>query len=305
MDIKKVFIVGAGALGVMYGKYIKEYIGYDNLFFIADDKRIDKYNKNQFYANDELIKFNYVSPENKDNIKADLIIFALKFTSMDDGIKIVKNFVKEDTIFLSVMNGISSEGIIEDNYGSDHVLYCEVHGMDTTKEKNKVYYKNVGVIVFSSKESIINDDVKAVNSLLKSSNLAYENPKDIKHKLWSKFMLNTAVNPASAVFNANYGKIYNDEEVREVIINTMKEVSSIAKEEGVILTDEEIYNWMEIMGSLNKEGLPSLRQDTKNKRKTEIELFCGTIRKLGKKHNIKTPYNDFLYEKVKEIESNY
>ena len=45
-----------------------------------------------------------------------------------------------------------------------------------------------------------------------------------------------------------------------------------------------------------------MRQDTKAKRKTEVELFSGTLRKLGKKHQIPTPGNNWLYEKIQEIE---
>ena len=32
-------------------------------------------------------------------------------------------------------------------------------------------------------------------------------------------------------------------------------------------------------------------------------LFSGTIRSLGKKHGIPTPTNDFLYDRIKEMEN--
>ena len=51
--------------------------------------------------------------------------------------------------------------------------------------------------------------------------------------------------------------------------------------------------------------MPSMRQDGLAKRKSELELFSGTILKLGKKHNIPTPVNQRIYEKILEIESLY
>ena len=48
-----------------------------------------------------------------------------------------------------------------------------------------------------------------------------------------------------------------------------------------------------------------MRQDGKAHRKSEVELFSGTIRRLGVKHGIPTPVNDWLYGKVQEMESQY
>ncbi|MCR4743153.1 MAG: ketopantoate reductase family protein, partial [Treponema sp.] len=48
-------------------------------------------------------------------------------------------------------------------------------------------------------------------------------------------------------------------------------------------------------------------QDMEARRKSENPFFCGTIMELGKKHNIPTPYCEFLYqlidasEKVRQI----
>lgn len=39
MEIKKIGIIGQGALGVMYGNYLKKRMGNENVFFIADEGR--------------------------------------------------------------------------------------------------------------------------------------------------------------------------------------------------------------------------------------------------------------------------
>lgn len=303
MQIKNVFIIGAGALGLMYASYLKDYLK-DDVYFIADEKRVKKYKNMDYIINGKKYNFNFVCDEEK-NKKADLIIFAVKFTGMDAAIKSVKNFVKDDTIFLSVMNGIESENIIEENYGGKHLLYCEVHGMDSQKEDNKVSFSKVGTICYGSKDNEMTEDVKAVKELFKNSNLPYEIPENIMHNLWRKLMLNDAVNQVVAVYETTYGGIQKQGKARDMVINVMKEVQKVAKAEGIELTDKEINDWMALMDTLSPDNAPSLRQDTKAKRKTEVELFSGTIKKLGKKHNIKTPLNDYLYDKIKEIENNY
>ena len=48
-----------------------------------------------------------------------------------------------------------------------------------------------------------------------------------------------------------------------------------------------------------------MRQDGKAHRKSEVELFGGTIRTLAKKHGIPVPVNDWLYHTILEMEAAY
>jgi len=53
------------------------------------------------------------------------------------------------------------------------------------------------------------------------------------------------------------------------------------------------------------DGEPSMRQDSKAHRKSEVELFAGTIRRLAGKHGISVPVNNWLYEKIMDMEAGY
>ena len=48
-----------------------------------------------------------------------------------------------------------------------------------------------------------------------------------------------------------------------------------------------------------------MAQDVEAKRFSEVELFAGTVLSLGKKYGVATPVNQFLYNKIKAMESNY
>ena len=111
MEIKKIGIVGQGALGVMYGNYLKKRMGNENVFFIADEGRVNRYRSADMVCNGEACGFSYRSPA--EAVTADLIIFAGKFMGMESALETVKPCVGEHTLFLSVLNGISSEEMIE------------------------------------------------------------------------------------------------------------------------------------------------------------------------------------------------
>ena len=52
------------------------------------------------------------------------------------------------------------------------------------------------------------------------------------------------------------------------------------------------------------DGKTSMLQDVEAGRKTEVDIFAGTIVKLGLKHNIPTPYNKILMEMIEIIHEN-
>lgn len=45
----------------------------------------------------------------------------------------VRNQVGKDTVILSVLNGITSEAVIGNILGMEHMLYCVAQGMDAVK----------------------------------------------------------------------------------------------------------------------------------------------------------------------------
>ena len=62
---------------------------------------------------------------------------------------------------------------------------------------------------------------------------------------------------------------------------------------------------MALADSLAPEGKPSMRQDGEAHRPSEVELFAGTMVRLGRKHGVPTPVNDWLYDRVREMEAAY
>ena len=89
------------------------------------------------------------------------------------------------------------------------------------------------------------------------------------------------------------------------MIAAMREVVLVANAEGVPLTEQDVTDWVQVIDDFAPEGAPSMRQDGMAHRKSEVELFAGTIRRLGAAHGVPTPVNDWLYQRVQEIESQY
>lgn len=304
MEIKTVRVVGQGALGTMFGRQMANNMPQGSLQFIASPQRARRYKEEGVYANGQLCNFSYISPGSPASAP-DLIIFAVKATALSAAIQDAQNHVGENTIILSLLNGITSEEELGAAFGVEKVLYCVAQGMDATKIGNQLTYQNMGLLSFGEKDSAQTPRVEAVARFFKKVGIAYEQPADMQHKMWSKFMLNVGVNQAATVFETDYGALQQPGPGRTAMLDAMREVMQIAQCKGVALTVQDIDYWMGVIDKLSPAGMPSMRQDALEKRRGEVELFAGTVMRLGKETGIATPVNAYFYAAVNEMEKGY
>ncbi len=297
MEIKTIGIIGRGALGIMYGKYLADRLGSGAVFFIADEERAARYRAEETFCNGEPCGFVYRTPKEAEPV--DLLVFAVKATGLERAIGTARPFVGEGTLVLSVLNGISSEQALEEAYGARHVIYACVQGMDAVKEKNRLTYWHMGYIAVGNKNGERDERLTAVTDLLDRTGLEYKVPDDIIRMQWGKLMLNTGVNQVTAVYRAPYGKVQKEGEARAMMIEAMKEVGRVAKTCDIELTDEDIAYWVSLIDTLDPEGYTSMCQDVLAGRPTEVELFAGTMLRMAREAGISLPVNEFLYESLK------
>lgn len=301
MTIQKVSILGLGALGILYGSHIAARIPKGNLRIIADENRIRGYRENGVYCNGQTCDFTYL--DSKIEEPADLLIFSVKFGQLKSAIQAAKGQVGEHTAILSTLNGITSEEYLAEAFGKEKILLCTVQGMDAVKERNYMTYQHLGNISIGTWDNLPSSRLAAVTSFFDRVEIPYELPGDMERQLWNKLLLNVGVNQAVAVYETNYGGVQEEGEPRRIMLAAMEEVLEIARAKQIHLNEDDIKNWLPVIHRLNPEGMPSMRQDTLAHRPTEVELFSGTINRLGRQLGIPTPINKMLYGRIKELEA--
>ena len=298
--IEKVYISGLGAIGGAYGSIFFNY-NPESVAVIADKRRIANYQKNGIIINNNIYPFNYSSPE--ENIhKADLILIAVKYHQLEQSLKDIKNFVKEDTIILSLLNGITSEEIVAREYGEDRILHSFVVAVDAIRKDTRINFNNIGKIVFGTNAESRKYMVNAVKDFFDRAGVPYSVPEDIIRELWWKFMMNVGLNQVSAVLKADYGVFQSMKEARDLLEAASMEVVYIAEKAGINLCRDDILKCFEILNPLSPTGESSMLQDVKAGRKTEVEMFSGAVIELGEKYNINTPVNKILFNMIKTLE---
>lgn len=292
MNIKKVCMIGFGAVGALYGEMLNDYLGSYNVEILAKGDRLERYKKNGITINGKTKFYNVVNP--KEASKADFILLATKNLQIDEAVIDIRNAVGKNTIILSLLNGIESEEKLIKAYGEDKVLYGFCVGLNSENSGSNIKFSSIGKIVFGEKDNSDSESVKSLKDLFNKANVPYLVPQNIRHDQYNKFMLNTVFNTLSAICRGGYG-IFNSPSLEDLSRKIAKEVIEVSKKEGVILTEKDFEDDLKLIVSLPTYGRTSMCQDIMASKKTENNWFSGTVIRLGEKHNIPTPYNRSIY----------
>lgn len=118
-------------------------------------------------------------------------------------------------------------------------------------------------------------------------------------------MMNVGVNQISALLRAPYGVFQKIGEARELMEMASREVIRLSERIGINLNEEDLQRYIKVLDTLRPEGKTSMLQDVEAGRKTEVEIFAGTVSELGREYGVATPVNDFLLRAIHTIEQTY
>jgi len=300
--IETAYIVGAGALGLLYMPALNRALG-ENCRFLAGDDRFESLRGREFRINGETHRFP-VSRAADLAGKADLILVAVKNMHLEAIAPLLRKAAGPGTILVSVLNGIDSEAFLKGCCPESTVLTCAVLGMDAVKEGNSLSYTREGKFLMGAEDGERDGPaLAAFTDLLERAGLAYTVPEDIQRELWYKWMINMGINQVSAVTGAVYREFQKEEEAFDLMKEAMEETIRVARKAGVDLKEEDHASWRKVLHSLGPGGKTSMLQDMEAGRRTEVDYFAGRLIALGAALGVETPVNRTLYRIIKTREN--
>ena len=301
--IENIAIIGMGALGLLFGDLLQRNAEL-SVGFIVDAARMERYRREPIRINGVPKGFDLLPAGAAAKI-ADLVIFAVKSTALEGAMEDAAGYVGKGTVLVSLLNGITSEGLLEARFGRENVVYCTAQGMDATRQGRTLTYSKPGQLCIGLPDGRSRDALDALEDMLARAGVPHTVEADILHRMWSKLMLNVGVNQVVMVREGSYGTVQAPGAAREQMIAAMREVIALSRLEGVPVTEDDLEYYVGLIDTLSPDGMPSMRQDGLARRKSEVELFSGTVLRLAAKHGLDVPVNRELYDAVRRMEAAY
>lgn len=304
----KICMLGTGSLGSTIGGTLAQ--GGSEVYFVDQWKEhIDKINENGLKMTDEK-EDRYVKVDARTSAEGmgpvDLVIVLVKSFATKEAVSQLKetNVIGENTLVMSLQNGLGNEETIAEVVGEANVISGKTYvggrllspGYVSAGVKGKYTY--IGKLTGE-----ITDRIQAVCDEFNKAGLLCEVSDNIKGLIWDKLLINVAAGALCGITRLPYGPLYEEEYIKETAVAAIQEGIDVAKAAGVKLKSEDPeYPWYAASEGLPETFKTSILQSLELKRPTEIDFINGSVVEWGKKFGIPTPVNRTLVTCVKGIE---
>lgn len=302
-EIKTVSLIGLGGIGCFLASHLGPVLG-DNLRIIAGGSRRERLEQEGVTVNGVNHRFHMVSPEETCGQNyPDLAIIITKFPALSQAIEDIKNQIGPDTLIMAPLNGVEAEEKVAQAFGWDNLLYSLAKVSVVMKDGHASFNPEVAQIELGEKHNeTLSPRVQAVKELFERSGIRTLVPEDMERAIWYKYMCNVSENQSAAVLGIPFGAWSVSEDANLIREALMREVVAVANKKGISLSEEDIKVQGRRLKKVTPKNKPSTLQDIEAGRKTEVEMFGGTMIRMGRELGVPTPYNEMFYHGIKVLE---
>lgn len=252
----------------------------------------------------------------KDIGVCDLVIVCVKSYDTEEAVKEAKASIGENTLVLTLQNGLGNEEVIAEIVGPEKVVGGVTSHGSTYVGDGKVRHAGKGETIIGRwytpaarkdvrKWYIPRRRLEEISALFKKSSFETKISDNIKEVIWSKLIINVGINALGALARLKNGDLFKYEWTRNVMKQAVMEAVKVAKRRRISLVYSDPVKKIESVCSSSSDNACSMLQDVLDGQKTEIDYINGAIAAEGAALGVPTPVNSVLTDLVKALETGY
>lgn len=293
----KVAVIGAGAMGSLYGGFLAEAKHHVYLIDVFE-AHVDSINKNGLCIIEDgkeiYIKNIRATTDAAEVGIVDLAIVFVKSTITDIAVKQNRQIFGENTIVLTLQNGLGNIEKINKVVDVKQIIAGTSANGANMVEPGKINHAGNGGTVIGEINGILSSRIKELRHVLNIPKLGPCQVSDnVIGLLWDKLLVNAGINPITALTGLKNGELLENQESIDLLEMVVDEGISVANSLGIKLGYTDAEHCKDVARATG-DNTSSMLSDIKNKRKTEILNINGAIVREGIKYNISTPINETL-----------
>lgn len=308
----KVLIVGAGALGSVFGCLLRDK-GYE-VGLLEPSSRLDDIRESGLrvsglFGDHECSDFElYPSHLDVPAGYYDLVLITVKSFHTQAAARQVAPEVGDDALVISLQNGIGNYEAIAAEVGEGRTLAARVifgaRMADRAHAEVTVYAEPV--MIGSPANAVDMSRISPIAAAFSEAGIPTQPTSEINKFIWSKMLYNCSLNPLSAILNVPYGKLLQSDGTRNLMRQMVEEIFAVAHAQGIELFWKQPSEYLELL--FNKlvpdtaAHFASMAQDLQAGRRTEIEALNGAVVRLGEEVGVNCPANATLSDLIRAAE---
>lgn len=321
----RVAVLGAGGVGSVVAGYLAR-AGYD-VIMLARPGHTAAVQQNGLQVRG-LGDFHVRVPafaDAKDLRETDMLIVTVKTKDMERALAGVAH-LKVGGI-ASLQNGMVKNEQIAKVFGWDRVIGATTMIGAGLVCDGEVEYTLDGITFFGELDERQSERVSEIVDMFVKAGLKGAAADDIESVEWTKQAFQNPFAPLSAITRLPVHRVWSSPHLAALSVHMFREVAAVARARGVELSkhpawslfnipiwrdapfDEAVRMIVEVGERVTASGrthiIPSMLQDVRAGKQTEIEETVGYVMKEGQRLGVPVPYTEFAYRTVKAVEENY
>lgn len=309
----KILVFGAGAVGLTVGGFLSRD---HDVTLLGRPRYLNPIRKkgltvSGIWGRHHFPRFSFalsLAQVKKFKTRFDLVLITVKAYDTERAAREIKKIAGPKTLLLSLQNGLGNIEALHRYFPKKRVLAGRIiFGVEMLAPAR------VKVTVMAEPSAIGETYKKGksaraikIAAMLSRAGVPAAVCQDVKALLWAKVIYNCALNPLASVLGSHYGFLMEKEITRMLMDEAVREIYAVAKKARVYLKPETAEEYLALFYSKlvprTYAHHPSMLQDLRNGKKTEIEALNGAIAKIGKKFSVPTPVNAMLADMIRQKE---
>ncbi len=230
----------------------------------------------------------------------DLALLTVKTYQNAVAVPAMRPLVGQDTTVLCLQNGIDSYQAAAGLLGTERVLpgaaYIEAARMGPGQIRQS---GSVVRIAFGEADGSDSQRGRTIRQALSDAGINAQFSQDIRQILWTKFLFIATMAGVTSLSRETMAEIMPRPEWRQVIINCMREIETVARASQVDLAPDIVETTVAYIEGDLEDMHASMHADIMAGRPLELEALTGAVVRAGQSAGVPTPINDVIYAALK------
>ncbi len=298
----RIAVVGAGAMGGLYGAFLAR-VGGDIHFLMRRDYEAVKSSGltvKSCLGDFHLDHVNcYRHPEEIGTV--DLVFVGLKTTANQYYQQLISPLMGPNTKVLSAQNGLGNEEQLAELFGPRCVAGGLAFLCSNRLSPGVINHLDYGFLKIGNFQRLPDDTLRTFTGMIQEAGVECTTIDDLTLARWQKLIWNVPFNGLSTLLDLTVDKIMQDPQLHEQAWRLMKEVQTAAQSDKLNIDDEFLEHMMDLTTKM-KPYFTSMHLDRQHGNPMEIESIIGEPLRRGQRHKLHLPEMQTLYTDLIKID---
>ena len=270
----KIAVLGAGAMGCLYGGLLAED---NNEVWLLDiwKEHVDSINNRglrmEGISGDRTIKGISATTDAQQIGRVDLLIVFVKSTATDIAVNNAKLLLDNNTVVLTLQNGLGNIEKIEEAVGKGRVIGGVTSHGSTLMGPGHIRHAGRGDTYIGEMDGSPTDRLKNIMNTFVNAGIECKLANNISSLIWSKLIVNVGINALTAITGLKNGRLVEYRHTEDILEAAVSEALEVAVSNGIVLQYQDPIAHVKEICRLTAENRSSMLQDVLKKQQTEIK----------------------------------